>query len=211
MSFTFDHRIGRYRDSTSGRLVPEAKVRLAVDAVADLASEQMADVTERLLAGEIRLATWQREMMGLIKVSHVSAGVVAQGGAAQMDARAYGYLGSQIKEQYRFLQNFARDLEAGTLPLDRRLVARAGLYGQHARVTYEAVRARDASVQGYDQEMNILHAAESCPQCRGLAARGWVGLGELPPVGQRTCLARCRCTISRRKSVEVVVPLQAAG
>lgn len=204
MAYTFDAGRGRYRDTSSGRFVAEGRVRLGVDAVADLASERLADLTERLIAGNLSLSSWQAQSMAIVKASHLAAGVVAGGGIAQMTPSAYGFLGSEIRAQYGYLAQFAARLSAGALPLDARLVARAGMYGQHARVTYEAVRRRDQRARGYRFEKNILHAQESCQQCRGCSALGWVEIGRLPPIGSRSCLARCRCTISYRKApVEV--------
>jgi len=204
MAFAFDTGRGRYRDTATGRLVSEGRVRLAVDAVADLASERMADLTERLLSGEVTLARWQAGMLETIKASHLAAGVAAAGGRAQMTPSQYGFLGSEIRAQYGYLRTFGAQLAAEAVPLDRRLIARAGMYGQHARVTYEAVRRRDQAGRGYRFERNMRHAKESCGQCVTLSARGWVEIGTLPPIGSRTCLARCRCTISYRKApVEV--------
>jgi hypothetical protein len=71
-------------------------------------------------------------------------------------------------------------------------------YAQAGAVTYEAIQAREAASRGQTEERNVLHAAESCSQCRTLAAAGWVALGTLPPVGARICRGQCRCTIARR-------------
>jgi hypothetical protein len=207
MVLSYDRRLGRYRDDV-GRLVSDSRIRLAVDAVADAASDRMADVTERLITGDVTLARWQTGMLAVIKHSHIAAGVVAQGGRAQMTPSTYGYLGSEIRAQYAYLRAFGAQIAAETVPLDRRLVSRAGMYGQHARVTYESIRARDAAARGYVQERNILHAKESCDQCITLTQRGWVPTGSLPPIGARSCLARCRCTISRRKTHAGPVPLR---
>jgi hypothetical protein len=204
MPFTFDTARGRYRDAGTGRLVSEGRVRLAVDAVADHASDRMADLTAQLVRGEVTLERWQAGMMALTKQSHVAAGVVAAGGRAQMTPAAYGFLGSELRAQYGYLTSFAAAIAAERVSIDGRLVARAGMYGQHARATYEAVRRRDQRERGYRFEKNILHSRESCGQCVALSSRGWVEIGSLPPIGSRTCLARCRCTISYRKApVEV--------
>ena len=209
MPYRWDASLGRYRDAASGRLVAEGRVRLAIDAVADAASDRLADLTERLVRGDISLARWQAESMRVIKVSHVASGVAAAGGKAQMGPSEYGFLGSEIRAQYAYLRGFAGQIASGAVPLDGRLIARAGMYGQHARVTYEAVRAKDARRYGYVQERNVLHANESCGQCRHLASLGWVDVGALPPIGSRTCLARCRCTITRRKEIAVAQPAPA--
>jgi hypothetical protein len=201
---------GRFTDA-SGRFISDARVRAVVDSVADAASDRMAVASQALLDGRSSLAAWQMAMMQDIKQAHVAAGVLAHGGEQQMTPSAYGFLGSEVKAQYQYLRAFAADIGSGLLPLDGRLVARAGMYGQHARATFEAVRAKDAAAYGYDEERSILHSGDPCGQCPAQAALGWVPLGTLIPIGQRTCLSRCRCTISRRRAAEAVVPLRAAG
>lgn len=197
MAILFDRALGRYRDS--GRLISDARVRLAVDALADAASDRLADLTDRLMHGNLTLADWQLQAMATIRTAHVAAGVAAQGGKAQMEPAHYGFLGSEIRAQYAYLRDLANGIAGGTVPLDGRLVARAGMYGQHARISYEAVRARDARSRGYTEERNVLHSQESCRECSGLSSQGYGALGTLPPIGSRSCLSRCRCTIARRR------------
>lgn len=198
----FDASTGRYRDLDSGKFASEARIRSAIDKVADAAASRIADATARMRAGDLKLADWQREVMHVIKVSHVATGVVAHGGRAQMDQAAWGFIGRRIRTEYAYLRDFANAIEAGSLPIDGRLDARARLYGQAARVMFESMRARDDKARGFDQERNILHAAESCGECKSLSALGWVDLGTLVPIGSRTCRANCRCTITRRIAPE---------
>lgn len=200
--FVFSPSTGRYRDTDSGRLVSERAIRAQIDAIADTASDRLADLTAHLLRGAIPLAEWQREAMAVIKVSHVAAGVVAQGGKLQMTQAHYGFLGRAIRDQYAYLRDLANGIADGSVQLDGRLISRAGMYGQHARVMYEDVRRRDALSRGLDEERSVLHASESCASCRAQAAIGWVPTGTLVPIGSRTCLARCRCTVERRRAPE---------
>lgn len=200
MAFTFSPSTGRYRVADSGRLVSESAVRAEIDRLADAASGRLAVLTERLRAGDVTLADWQSQALGVIKQGHVAAGMIAQGGKAQMTPSAFGFLGHQIRGEYGHLRDLANGIADGSVPLDGRLVARAGMYGQAARTTYETVRARHAAGRGFTEEKNTLHASESCTQCSDLSRQDWVPLGTLPPIGSRTCLTRCRCTISRRRT-----------
>lgn len=200
MPFLFDAAIGRYRDTDSGRLIPESRVRLAVDQVADLASKRLAALSQRVLTGELRLSEWQLEAMRVVKTANVAAGVIARGGKARMTPSDWGYLGRRIRDEYAYLRGMASDVESGAQVLDGRFPARSRLYGQGARVTFEAVRSRDAAGYGYQQERSVLHPAEHCAGCIGEAARGWVDVGTLIPIGSRTCLSNCRCTIARRRT-----------
>jgi hypothetical protein len=59
MSHTYDVSTGRYRDTTTGRLVSERAIRDQIDALADAASERLANLTDRLLRGDLTLAAWQ--------------------------------------------------------------------------------------------------------------------------------------------------------
>lgn len=196
MPFTFSDTTGRYRDADSGRLVSEAVVRKAIDQAADAASDHLADLSARLLRGELKLSEWQLEAMRTVKMAHVATGIVAHGGRLLMTPAEWGYLGSRIKAEYQYLRTFAEQIADGTQPLDGRLEARARLYGQACRATFAATVARDQPARGYEAERNIMGAAEHCPECRALSDRGWVPLGTLPLPGTRVCLTNCHCRIS---------------
>jgi hypothetical protein len=113
-----------------------------------------------------------------------------------MTSSHYGYLGHQIRDQYAYLRDFANGIADGSVPLDGRLIARAGMYGQAARTTFNAVIARDQPARGYVAERNVLGSAEHCAACESESARGWVPIGSLSIPGTRTCLGRCHCRIA---------------
>lgn len=194
---------GRYR--VDDRAVPKSAVRRGVDRLADLASGRAAELTDDLLAGRIPVGRWQAEMMALSKDALIAAAVVAKGGRERMTASDWGFVGRRLRDEYDYIRRFALQLASGATPRDGKAVTRAKMYGQQARVVYEQVRAREERHLGYDQERNALDAAaESCDQCLTLSKLGWVGLGTLPPIGARTCLSNCRCTIERRIAAAVV-------
>lgn len=200
MPYTYNPATGRYRDAATGRLVSEAAVRTAVDTVAAQASTDLAALTARLVAGEIRLAAWQAGAMATVKRAHVAAALAARGGKAGMTPREWGAVGARLRREYGYLRAWAGGMAEGTAPLDGRAATRASLYGQGTRVTYEAFRARDAAGYGYTEERSVLHPAEHCGGCTAEAGRGWAPLGTLVPIGLRQCLSNCRCTIMRRKA-----------
>lgn len=194
---TFDARLGRYRGD-DGRLVSERAVRDAVDNLADLSSQRMAAFAQRLQSGALPLADWQVGMSQEIKSAHVAAGVAAHGGRVQMAPSDWGFLGQRIRTEYGFLRDFAGQIADGTQPLDGRLIARARMYGQGARMSYEAVRARDDRNRGMTEERDILAGSDHCTLCPDLAAQGWVPIGTLPAIGTRPCGVNDRCRIERR-------------
>jgi hypothetical protein len=161
MAYTFDPRIGRYRDD-GGRFVTERTIRDAVDNLADLSSERMAALAQRLQAGSLTLADFQTQMMTETKSAHLAAGIAAHGGREQMAPADYGVIGRRIRDEYAFARQFAEDIASGKQPLDGRLVNRARMYGQAARSTFEAVRRRDERNRGNDEERNVLHGGDLC-------------------------------------------------
>jgi hypothetical protein len=194
MTLTFNDQAGRFVND-SGQFVAESSVRRVVNGIADAASERLAQASLRLLDGELSLAAWQSEAMRTIKLSQVATATIAHGGAARMGPAQYGAAGREIRSQYDYLRTFAEQIADGRQPLNGSLTARARQYGQASRVTFEREYGRDQQRRGFQICRNVLHAGESCSQCRAESARGWVPVGSLVPVGQRTCRANCRCSL----------------
>jgi hypothetical protein len=194
MPLTFNDQAGRFVNER-GQFVAESTVRRVVNGIADAASERLAQASLRLLDGELSLAAWQAEAMRTIKLSQVATATIAHGGAARMGPAQYGAAGREIRTQYDYLRTFAEQVASGEQPLNGSLTARARQYGQAARVTFEREYRRDQQRRGYQSERNVLAPAEHCAECREQTARGWVPVGSLVPVGQRTCRANCRCSL----------------
>lgn len=195
MALTWNEQSGRFVNER-GQFVSERTVRDVVDAIADHASARMAAASERMLAGELSLASWQAEVQRTLKVAHLATATIAHGGADRMDFSRYGAVGRQIRDEYAYLRTFAEQIASGDQKLNGSLVSRARQYGQAARVTFEREYGRDQRGRGYTGERNVLSAAEHCAQCREQTARGVVPIGSLVPVGQRSCRSQCRCRIS---------------
>jgi hypothetical protein len=196
-SFTWDPAARRYRGPT-GAFVPDAAVRQAVDAVVDGSGARLAVLTQRLVDGALDLATWQQQMAAELKALHVATATAAHGGWAQMSPADWGWVGQRLRTQYGYLRDWAADLAAGRASLDGRAVARATLYGDAARQTYQEMTRRDARLHGGTEERRLLRATESCAGCRAQAALGWQPAGTLAPLGSQPCLTRCRCVWDTR-------------
>lgn len=194
-TFTYDRRIGRYRDVQSGRLVAGSTVRRELDRVLDRTQRDARAITQQLRERTITLEAWQREMALLIRRSHAASSSLAQGGWANMTPADWGRVGGNVRRELRYLDRFAQQIADGVTRLDGRVLTRAEMYVQTARIQYERDRAAEAAALGYTRERSILHARDSCDGCIREAARGWVMLGELVPPGQRDCISRCQCTV----------------
>lgn len=199
MALTFSEAAGRFVNER-GQFVSDAAVRRVVDSIAEQASGRMVAASERLLAGELSLASWQAEMQQAIKVAHASGAVIAHGGAARMTFSRWGEIGSLVKTEYQFLRDFAAQIADGRQPLNGTIRTRAVLFGQATRATFSKLYGEDQRDRGYLSERNMLRSGESCAGCRSESARGWVPTGSLVPIGsRRPCLRNCKCVIQHRR------------
>lgn len=187
----------RYLDAR-GRFVPAVAVRDALDASIDESAGRMRDLSQALREGRVSLADWQLGMAREIRASQLAATALARGGWAQMRPADNGWAGQRIRTQYEYLRRFAEQIERGEQRLDGAFLQRAEQYIKAARTTHEEARRREARRAGDVEERSIRHAQDSCEQCIAEAARGWVPIGELVPVGQRACRANCRCSVEFR-------------
>jgi hypothetical protein len=193
----WNEQAGRYIRST-GHFVARSEVRAALDRTLDTAEKRMAAVTEQLRQGSIALPDWQLQMAREVKSVHLASAALAKGGWAQMAPADYGRAGQLIRRQYAFLRNFAQQVANGEQRLDGTLARRAGMYVAAGRGTFHQVERREMEQRGMTEERNLRHAGDSCQGCLTETARGWVGIGELVPVGSRTCRTACRCSVEFR-------------
>lgn len=201
--YTWDADALRYR-SPSGRFVSQKAIKQALTTYVRRVQKEIERLAGEVVAGRIPVDEWQRLTANLVKSAHLANAAAARGGWAQMDARAFGKIGSDLKFQYTKLRAFAKEVAAGKLTADA-IVDRAGMYARSASGAYERSRFDlhdDLAATGVAVQMrNVLGKGEHCkagngrPGCLEEAARGWVPLGELSLPGERRCLARCLCRV----------------
>ncbi|MBN9393450.1 MAG: hypothetical protein J0I20_35795 [Chloroflexi bacterium] len=195
--FLYDPAKRAYKSLSTGRYLTAQEVRKVVDAVIDSYQAEFVAISARLQAGELSLAEWQMQMAQAVKGLHVATAVAANGGFNNMSQADYGFVGSQVKRQYQFLQGFADDIVSGKqLVQSGSLLNRTKLYAQAARGTYEQTARRRERLAGSTEEKRNLGASDSCQTCLDEAAKSWQPIGTLRAIGDSLCLANCRCEFS---------------
>jgi hypothetical protein len=193
--WSYDRNSGRYRDER-GRFLSEKSVQTLVDGRIDRLDSSLRRFTRMLADGAITLDQWQGSVREAIKAAHLQAAIIGHGGRSGMGSAEYGRVGQRLRQEYAYLQGFARDL------LDQRIsgpmaAARIGLYAQSVRGSFWEGASIRKEQQGFGLMQRILDpSAQHCSDCVGYAARGVVSIGSVPLPGQRcACRARCRCTV----------------
>jgi hypothetical protein len=198
--FGWNETAGRYVSLATGRFVPFADVRDALEAVIDASGQRMNGITQQLVDGSLSLSDWQLAMMEQIKIEHTAAAAAARGGWAQMSQSDWGAVGRMIRDQYGFLQGFADQVASGQQALNGTALVRADLYGDAARGTFEEIRRRyERLMNGMEEEARVLGEADHCTGCLDQAALGWQPIGTLDQIGEEECITRCHCKFVYRK------------
>ena len=155
---------------------------------------------------DITLVQWQESVREALKLAHVQAAIIGNGGRDNMQASDWGRIGQRLRAEYRYLEGFARDLLAGSISTPM-AIARIGMYSQAVRCSYWEGSAIRQERQGYSLMRRILDPqAKHCEDCVRFAARGVVPIGSLPMPGQRcACLSNCRCRVQYMRQQAPVV------
>jgi hypothetical protein len=199
IQYVWDALSGRFR-GRDGRFVSLANVRSSLDNALHAAGDDARDIAALYSSGTIGVAEFERQMQQLIKGTQIYASAVSTGGYANMAAAELTQLQQRLTEQFYYLRNWTDDLAAGVRITPGQLGARARMYALSARHTFDVTYRAGQVARGFDQELNTLNPGESCDGCRQQSALGWVSIGTLIPIGQRTCISNCNCLISYRKS-----------
>jgi len=206
-AWSYDRRIGRYRDERGKFLGKEAVGKL-VDSRIDQLEANLRRYTRMLADGNLTLDQWQGSVREAIKNAHIQAALIGYGGKDEMGPAEYGRIGQRLRAEYTYLQGFARDLLDGRISNPMAL-ARVGLYAQSVRGSYWQGTELRQQQQGFSLMKRKLDGqAQHCQDCLDYTARGIVPIGTLPLPGQRcACRARCRCSIEYFRQQAPVVPV----
>jgi hypothetical protein len=194
-TWSYDRNTGRYRDE-KGRFLSQKAVEALVESRIGKLDSTLKRTTRSLVDGGISLDQWQTSIREAIKAAHIQAAIIGYGGRDEMGSAEYGRVGQKLREEYRFLQGFARDLLDGRVSSPMAL-ARIGLYAQSVRGSFLQGEELRKQQQGFSLMRRRLDPqAQHCDDCLAFAARGVVPIGAVPLPGQRcACRSRCRCSV----------------
>jgi hypothetical protein len=197
--WSFDTRTARYRNASTGRFLSQRDALQLTERSIAAASRELETQVVALAQGVTSLGDWQRSLALLLKQLHLGQFILGRGGIAHTTPADFLEVGRILKDEYRYLEGFGRDLAAGRLSVAQAR-ARARLYLAKSRLSFWAGQ-RQAQAQGpLPVEMRrSLAPVEHCTECITYAAAGWMPLGALPlPTVDCSCRSNCRCTVEYR-------------
>ena len=193
-NYRYNDTAGRFINA-QGRFVSARVVRAELDASIEASAKAIRAISAQLQSGAISLSAWELALASEIRNGHLASIALAKGGwdfVTKADEREAARI---IREQYKYLERFARQISTGAQRLDGRFLLRAMQYGQAFRGTYEDKRRGEERKRGMVILRNLRYARDSCVDCVGQTALGWVAIDDprIIPIGSRKCLKRCKC------------------
>ncbi len=193
---TFDKSANRYR-IPNGQFISRATVRREINKAVDKTSKMMRQVGKDFNAGKINLPEFQIQMADLVKGINILTASIGRGGKNMMRPNDWGTVGAKVREQYKYLNKFARDIELGKVsPVQ--IENRAGLYAKQSRAGYFRAEMDVAIDAGLTEARRIQNSKEGCPGCDHYASVGWIPIEEMPNIGELECKGFCLCVLEYR-------------
>ena len=121
----------------------ETKIRL-VQLRTEKFNETVEMLARNLRNGKITLAMWEEEMRTQLRLFHTGCAAIGKGSWGACTSSDWGKVGAILKEQYKYLHRFARDIYDKAETITEKAIAwRAKLYGAKGGFTAAYVQAGD--------------------------------------------------------------------
>ncbi len=126
----------RYRDADTKRFVSRNTVMRYVSQITSAGSSEGATLARLVSGGELSPADFGIQLRQEVKSTFIQQYILGRGGRQQMTPRDWGSVGRLLREQYRRINNFVRDIETKNLT-EGQIRVRAEMYFQTSRSAYE--------------------------------------------------------------------------
>jgi very-short-patch-repair endonuclease len=113
-----------------------------VDLRRNIFNDKVNSLAEDMYSGKISLGKWEEDMKKSIREVHASVTAIANGGWDNMTSEQWGRIGTPLREQYKYLHEFSKDIHANSDTISLKAIqARARLYGLASSGTAAIIQA----------------------------------------------------------------------
>jgi hypothetical protein len=200
MPYAYNNTAQRWFDTVTGKFVSETAVVDEMRIHQQATYNVLENATRQLYAGQLTLEQWQIVTAHELKDAHLAQAMFAVGGKRNMTQENWGRVGGTLANEYRYLNQFAIDIQNGSVS-EAQALARIKQYGNATQQSYWREYTLVSEIIYWN-----LHPAEHCGDCLSLAGGSPYkpkDLNNVPGDGNTQCRGNCKCTISRE---EIAVP-----
>lgn len=169
MSYTYVREMRRYRNNETGKFVNRKTVLAYVDEITFASDDKVAALKKQYDEGTISAKDFGAKMKTEIKKGHVAEACLGKGGRENMSKSDWGVVGRTLRKQYKYMDGFVKDLEAGRYePGSGAIEVRAQMYMRAVRQSYEKAYAASWGVRNLPA-----YAGDGQSPCRTSCRCGW--------------------------------------
>lgn len=192
--FTWDESIRKYRDD-EGNIIEETQLRKWIDemlkALAFLLIARAETLRKDFTVENFQM--WNQTTRKDINALHYAMTIIAFGGSSEMDSERWNIAEAVILTQISYFDAFARDVLAGSVPMNGRFPVRTSLYAFAGYSTFIQAETIRETFAGRTEERRFTTSGAPCDDCKAERKKGWQPIGTLRAIGDSECLVRCRC------------------
>lgn len=183
------YRFNRHARLKSNKKVSNRELFLIIRRENKATAKGASELADQLLADNISLGDWQRQMARIIKDQHLRLLRFGKGGAERTFANDYLNTANLLRtEHYSSLRKLAGELIQGNLT-ERQFKNRVTQQVMWTKSSYETAKLAVMQENGvFVARRRLGSCAPHCPECISYAMRGWQPIRDIIPPG-----VACRC------------------
>lgn len=204
VSITYNEKAGRY--TKNGRFISFSEVEGLMSVEQRELEGKLERLTQQMIDGKLTLPDWENQFADTLKRSHIRMTILTQGGQQRTGLSAYAIAGRNLREEYKFLNNFANQLSEGEVS-EKQALNRSRLYARSVISTFHEGYHFNRSKEGFTvakRELSL--TANHCKDCPSYVTNGYVSIEKVVPKGRNCqCRGRCRCQVSYGKIINGIL------
>ena len=162
--WTWDQDSKQYENTDTGEIIADDALLMIRDELIYIWHDRIRELAQQLVDGEVTIQSWLLRMQEEIISVYADEYMLSKGGYNALFEPDITILAEILLEQYTYLQDFAADIQQGTLS-QAQIGNRSELYIESATQAHE----------------------------RGKARRHGIDLPAYPADGSQDCMTRCKC------------------
>lgn len=132
--YSWDRSARRFRDP-SGKFISQTRIKGMRNQIVRTEQERARSLMQRFIDGNMTTEQFVRAFRALVKQTTVMEYMLGRGGRHVMTQADHGRIGRMLRDQYRYINRLAADIEKGLSP--EAALNRAGMYIDQSRAAYE--------------------------------------------------------------------------
>ena len=165
--YKYDVQAASYTEVDTGIVLSPARLNELIGDFLSQQQQRMVRFTDDLVQGHLAIPEWEIEIRRVIKESYGASYLLGRGGRKMMTQSDWGRVGQMVRNQYLYLNMFAREIATGEITAEEAL-RRIAIYpggGRHAFGRARSIAQGDIPLPAYP--------GDGSTQCLGHCMCSW--------------------------------------